>query len=549
VWLTMIGDAQTSANEQSVSVDYDEATNGAIAIPDFNSTTSTPGAAMATVTVAQNIQIETILVTVDITHTFGSDLEIYLVNPDGDQIPLFLQDGNSSTMDNGFVWTFEVRTLLGFESAGDWSIAVRDMAGGDVGTINDFQIDFYGSDASNDNIHIISRDFLELTAFDAARMVITDTNGGTDWLNFTGIQSNVVLNLAAGSNFLVGGTVWGSLQAGADVFENAIVGDGNDDVFGNSLANHIYGMRGNDEIYGGDGGDRLYGGENSDRLYGDNGWDYLYGGNGFDRLYGGDQTDRLYGEGGSDRLFGQNDRDFLYGGGDDDYLYGGAGEDRLYGGDGVDRAYGGDDADLIYGGNQGDRLFGGAGSDEIFGEDGFDRAFGGDQGDTIRGGGGGDRLYGDGGNDTLYGDGGDDYLYGGAGGLDRLYGGTGVDRLYGGDGRDQLYGGTWGDRLFGGTGNDRLQGDGGADSFIFQANMDVDTVVDFVINTDLLEFDDVLWASDPTPPATGADVLAEYGSTSGNDVIFDFGSGNMVTLVDALLTGTFNDIANEITII
>lgn len=601
-WLDMLGDAQTSANEQHVSVDYDEVTNGAIAIPDFDVNTSTPGVAMATVNVAQNIQIETILVTVDITHTWGSDLEIYLVNPDGDQVPLFFRDGNSNTMDNGFVWTFEVRALLGFDSQGDWSIAVLDQAGGDVGTINDFQLDFYGATADNDNVHIISRDFQELTAHDAARMVITDTNGGRDWLNFTGIQGDVDLDMSGGGLFSVDTVGWGSLQAGADVFEGVILGDGNDDVTGNSLANDILGMRGDDTIDGaggadfidgGDGNDTIQGGIGSDTILGGFGNDELRGGDGFDEITGADGADMIYGDRGNDILRGGDGSDTLFGGDNVDELFGGNGADILRGegfGDtlrgeaGNDQLFGGDANDTLFGGANNDQLFGGNGrdvlrgegfDDELYGENGDDMLFGGDASDLLRGGNqndmlfggnGVDELRGDAGNDKLFGENGNDQLFGGDasdelnGGNDNddLFGGNGVDILRGDAGNDELFGERGNDQLFGGVGNDRLNGgndndtlNGGAgvDTFIFTAGMARDTVQDFVIDTDLLQFSAALWAGDPTPPTNGTEIINEYASTSGNTIIFDFGNGNVATLTNALTTGTLLDLANDIAII
>ncbi|MEL7126680.1 MAG: S8 family serine peptidase [Pseudomonadota bacterium] len=653
VWLDMHGDAKTSANELHVSASYDEVTNGAIAIPDFDPVTPALGTALATVTVTDEILIETIMVTVDITHGSGDELIIALMTPAGDEVPLFFFEGTSSTMTNGFVWTFEVRALLGFSSLGDWSLAVSDGGLGGTGTINDFTIDFYGSgeanvvtasetavgpfdiddrnagedgetfvqfnetdditidsvtvsftldsdwandltffligpdgttqfalgqgitsgpevgedysftisdfagvssaglwtlyivdgfdDAaditgsiyditiefenvtylpvSNDDVHYITRDFLEFTAFDADRAVLTDTNGGTDWLNFVGVNSDgigngdIVIDMDRRGTFTVDGEAWGSLQKSAAVFENIVLGDGNDIAFGNLHGNIMMGMRGDDELRGRNGRDELDGGVGNDTLDGGRGKDTIDGGEGDDIIVGGGNNDTVNGGDGNDTINGD------------------AGVDVLNGDAGNDDISGGADNDTINGGDGDDTLNGDAGRDKIFGGDGED---------TINGGQDNDTLNGEGGVDTINGGGGDDIINGGANG-DFLDGG--------GSGNDVISGGKGNDRITGGKNDDTLTGGNGADTFVFGTNFDIDEITDFKIDTDLLEFDDALWSGDPSGPTDGATLLAStYVTTSGDDVIFNFGGGNILTLTNALLTGSLNDMANEILI-
>ncbi|WP_186827156.1 S8 family serine peptidase [Shimia ponticola] len=485
VWLDMIGDAQTSMNEQYVLADYDEATNGAIAIPDYDINTNTAGQVTATLNVAQNIQIETILLTVDIDHTWGSDLEIYLVTPDGDQVPVFFRDGSSSTMENGFVWTFEIRALLGFDSQGDWSIVISDQAGGDVGTLNDFQIEFFGSTADTNDIHIISRDFLELTAFDAVRSVITDGNGGSDWLNFVGVNSDgvgngdVVLNMNNGGSFTVDGLLWGTLDG---VFENVVLGDGDDTVTGTQGINEILGMRGDDDIDGGLGFDTIDGGAGNDTLDGAAGIDTIDGGNGEDNISGG------------------NGSDVINGGDDNDLIFGNLGFDDLTGGNGDDDIRGGGGSDVMNGGEGEDTLNGNSGSD------------------TINGGDNDDTLIGQSGSDIMSGDAGDDSLIGGSG-RDTLNGGSGDDTLNAGTGQDFLNGGSGTNTLIGGSQADTFQ-------FDLEALATATTINDFVDNQDTLNLDDDLWGG---AALTVQDVIDTYGSNSGGNTVFTFG-GNTLTL-------------------
>ncbi|QHM70762.1 Serralysin C [Mixta intestinalis] len=250
--------------------------------------------------------------------------------------------------------------------------------------------------------------------------------GGNDTFNFSGYTQNQLINLNAGTFSNVGGLTGNVSIALGVVIENAIAGNGNDTLLGNSAANLL---RGNG------GADRLYGYDSNDTLYGDSGNDQLYGGNGNDLLYGGNGNDTLYGENGIDRL---------YGGENDDTLYGGNGNDTLYGENGIDRLYGGENDDALYGGN---------GNDTLYGENGNDRLYGGENDDTLYGGNGNDTLYGENGNDRLYGGSGNNALYGGNGN-DQLFGDSGSDRLEGGAGNDRLYGGGGADKLYGGDGND-----------------------------------------------------------------------------------------------
>ena len=89
-----------------------------------------------------------------------------------------------------------------------------------------------------------------------------------------------------------------------------------------------------------------------------------------------------------------------------------------------------------------------------------DTIYGGYGADTVAGGAGNDRLYGDAGNDSLSGGAGDDYISGG----------TGKDKLYGGKGNDTLWGGA---------GNDSLSGGAGNDTFIYRAGEGNDRIFDY----------------------------------------------------------------------
>jgi Ca2+-binding RTX toxin-like protein len=77
-----------------------------------------------------------------------------------------------------------------------------------------------------------------------------------------------------------------------------------------------------------------------------------------------------------------------------------------------------------------------------------------------------------------------DNLIIGGNGNDVLNGVVGNDTLNGGNGNDNLNGGAGLDVLVGGAGNDTLTGGADADSFVFSSATGVDTIGDFVTNTD-----------------------------------------------------------------
>ncbi len=224
---------------------------------------------------------------------------------------------------------------------------------------------------------------------------------------------------------------------------------------------------------------------------------------------GGSGNDALHGNGVANALRGNGGADFIAGQGGNDRLWGNLGNDKLYGGSGNDKLFGGYGFDRLYGGFGGDELRGGNGRDKLYGNNGWDKA------------------YGEAGNDTLYGGKGNDKLYGNQHN-DTLYGGQNRDHLFGGMGNDTLYGQLGNDRLIGGVGNDMLYGGYGSDQFVFRKGFDSDTVATFQDDIDSLLLDDALWGGG----LTAAQVAATYATDTGDDVVFDFGGGDMLTLRD-----------------
>ncbi len=189
------------------------------------------------------------------------------------------------------------------------------------------------------------------------------------------------------------------------------------------------------------------------------------------------------------------------------------GDDVLSGWDGADviAALGGNDT--IHGRGGDDHLTGGPGRDLLHGNPGAD---------TLQGGRGADHLFGGVGHDTLRGN----------AGTDTLRGGKGRDTLLGGAQNDRLDGGAHRDRLNGQAGDDILTGGGGPDRFLFRKGGGADTITDFTDDLDTIRFFQL-------GPAASILDLAEQ---RGGDVVFDFGGGDVLTVLTMSIGALSDDI-------
>jgi Ca2+-binding RTX toxin-like protein len=154
---------------------------------------------------------------------------------------------------------------------------------------------------------------------------VLDGGNDIDTASYYDAPSSVVVDLTTGSG------QWGDAQG--DILYNIENVSGSaygDFLYGNSDANVLQGVDGNDHLWGLDGADTLYGGAQNDELWGEGGVDTLYGGTGTDTMYGGTENDFLYGESEVDWLYGQDGNDLLNGGAGNDNMDGGAGNDDYY---------------------------------------------------------------------------------------------------------------------------------------------------------------------------------------------------------------------------
>ncbi|WP_413872373.1 S8 family serine peptidase [Albidovulum sp.] len=588
VWHLMNGPARTSANELSVTANW----TGTIVIPDG-------GTALAQVTVGQAIEVETVMVTVDITHSYATDLTLILIAPDGSEFMLMRNDADPDLMDNGFAWAFSVEGARTLSSAGVWRLRVDDAAMFDQGTIRGFGVEISGGAPGGYRVHSFTDDFPLFRTVAPARASVMSAGTG-DWLNFAAVSGNMALTLAPGQTIKVNGASWVTLQAGS-AFTRLAAGSGNDTLRGAATNDVIHagtgkdwlaggdgtdslqGGRGNDTIYGGAGYDTIRGGEGDDAAYGDNGRDlvFLDNGNdifwdnaqaddhGHDTIWAGAGNDTVNGGGGNEVIQGEDGNDSLSGGIGNDTLYGGNNYDTLDGGDGDDRVWGGNGRDLIFLGNGNDVFWDNAQADA----NGHDTIWGGAGNDTVNGGGGNEVIWGEAGADSLLGGIGNDTIYGGDN-YDTIRGGDGDDRVWGGNGRDLVYlsngndifwdngqndvnghdtiwGGAGNDTVNGGGGNEVIWGEAGDDSLL--GGIGNDTLwggagADRFIfaagcGSDLVtDFEggiDGLMLDDVLwgGGLSVAQAIANHAATVGSDIVLDFGGGNMITLAGLAATG------------
>ncbi len=126
----------------------------ALAVPDNNTTGVT-----STINVAASQTITSVSVTVGLTHTYQGDLELALIGPDNTTVLLHNRTGGTTDNINT---TYNITTrsnqalsaFNGKNTAGAWKLRVRDLASGDVGTLNTWKITFNGYSTATVNTAI-----------------------------------------------------------------------------------------------------------------------------------------------------------------------------------------------------------------------------------------------------------------------------------------------------------------------------------------------------------------------------------------------------------
>lgn len=284
---TWTGVPQTSGNVTEIYASLTQA----VAIPD-NSLIS------QRISIDEDIIVERVELTVDISHTYIGDLAIVLKSPSGTNSWMLRRPGASDqspygNSQNDINFTFNTVLSMGESSVGIWELTILDLQTGDVGSLNSWSLNIVGRNDDDDDTFFYTNEFSEALIAEDSRATLADTSG-IDSLNASMVTSALRLDLNPGGVSTIDDaqlTINDSTQ-----IENAIGGDGNDYISGNAVANELRGMRGNDQIFGLAGNDTISGGDGDDLIYGgagDDELDHLFS-NGDDKLYGGLGNDSYY---------------------------------------------------------------------------------------------------------------------------------------------------------------------------------------------------------------------------------------------------------------
>jgi subtilisin-like proprotein convertase family protein len=106
------------------------------AIPDYNAT----GVRSTIAVTTAGLDVQRVQANVNISHTFRGDLVIQVIAPNGQVSTLSNRAGGSA--DNYVAANLDITSAFtrGSAATGTWQLFVRDLASGDVGTINSFSL-------------------------------------------------------------------------------------------------------------------------------------------------------------------------------------------------------------------------------------------------------------------------------------------------------------------------------------------------------------------------------------------------------------------------
>jgi Ca2+-binding RTX toxin-like protein len=281
--------------------------------------------------------------------------------------------------------------------------------------------------------------------------------------------------------------------------ENVSGSQFNDTIYGNELANELFGMGGNDYIVSGRGGDFIDGGSGLDAVdYGDSAAGITIALDGSAGIGGTAAGDRLFNV---EVIEATNFVDVLTGNAADNVLEGRGGNDTLNGGAGADTLVGGFDSDTYIVDNTGDRITenGGQGIDTVLTSVTYTLTAGADV-ETLA---------------TT-----DDA-------------GTVAINLTGNANGNIVVGNNGNNVIAGGDGNDELTGRGGQDHFVFNTALNVvsnvDEITDFNVADDTIHLENLVFTSLANGPLAAGQFVIGTTAQDGNDrIIYNSSTGALL---------------------
>src|SRR3546814_10179162 len=81
--------------------------------------------------------------------------------------------------------------VYGESSLGDWTLRVADTAAGTSGTLEEWSLSLFGGAQTVDDRYVYTDQYAALSADDASRAVLADTDGGTDTINASAVSGSV----------------------------------------------------------------------------------------------------------------------------------------------------------------------------------------------------------------------------------------------------------------------------------------------------------------------------------------------------------------------
>jgi subtilisin-like proprotein convertase family protein/Ca2+-binding RTX toxin-like protein len=194
------------------------------------------------------IKVEHVEVTVNLTHANAGDLIIKLISPTGTESILMNQPGKAPGVatdigdanfngSNTLNFTFDTVRDWGEAANGNWTLQVVDAHSGATGTLNNWNLKFYGKLDNGDDTYYYTNEITSQTV--AQRTLVADTGGGEDdAINVAAVSGNSMVNLSTGIATIAGTAVTFTTPAN---LENIGGGEGNDPLTGHNASHQLGG--------------------------------------------------------------------------------------------------------------------------------------------------------------------------------------------------------------------------------------------------------------------------------------------------------------------